>query len=321
MKGFLPPNRDIPPDLNTQLWTRPEVRIVATYLIAASTWIVVSDYLLDSAAVNHGASRVIQSVKGIGFVLATALLLFFVLRWAFAGWRLAEQRRRVVIEHSRERFRALSSHLQNLREEDRIQIAREIHDELGQLLTGIKMEVRLLENRLADRDDRTLNPCIDKLVEISELVDGTITSVQNISSGLRPSALDNQGLGTALIDEAEQFSQRSGIACSIVVEDSPDTVPPEIGIVAFRIFQEALTNVARHADARRIDSTLSVEGNVLKLMIHDDGKDSSFHPRQPEIPRLDRNDGTRGKRGRHGDIQASSANGHCGGPASAIVKP
>lgn len=272
MNGFPLPHRDSPPDLNTHLWTRPEVRIVAIYLIVASTWIMVSDHFLSSAALGHGTMASIQSVKGIGFVLATALLLFFVLRRAFAGWRLAEQRRRVVIEHSRERFRALSSHVQNLREEDRIQIAREIHDELGQLLTGIKMEVRLLENRLTDRDDQTLNPTIDKLMEISEMVDETITSVQNISSGLRPSALDNQGLGTALIDEAEQFSQRSGIACSIVVEGSPDTVTPGISIVVFRIFQEALTNVARHADARRIDSTLSVEGNVLKLMIHDDGK-------------------------------------------------
>ena len=108
----------------------------------------------------------------------------------------------MVIEQARERFRALCSHVQDLREEDRIRIAREIHDELGQLLTGIKMEVRMFENRLADREDRTLNSAIDKLVEISELVDETTAAVQNIAAGLRPSAWTTRDLATALIDEA-----------------------------------------------------------------------------------------------------------------------
>jgi signal transduction histidine kinase len=272
VKGLLTPHRNAPPAVNTEPWSRPEARIVAAYFILASAWIVGSDLLLTSSAFDNEEIAVIQSLKGLNFVITTALLLFFVLRRAYDGWRIAEERRGMVVEHARERFRTLCSHVQELREMDRIRIAREIHDELGQLLTGIKMEVRLLENQLADHDDRSLNPAIDKLVEISELVDDTIASVQNIAAGLRPSALDNQGLGTALIDEAGQFSQRSGIPCSIVVEDSPDPLPPEVSTAVFRIFQESLTNVARHANARRIDSKLSVEGNVLKLEIHDDGK-------------------------------------------------
>jgi signal transduction histidine kinase len=272
VKGFLSLHRNAPPESNTEAWSRPEARIVAGYLILASAWIVGSDLLLTSTAFDQQEIAVIQSLKGLNFVITTALLLYFVLRRAFDGWRVAEARRRLVIEHARERFRALSSHVQDLREEDRIRIAREIHDVLGQLLTGIKMEVRMLENCLADRDDRTLNPAIDKLVEIAELVDDTIASVQGIASGLRPSALDNQGLGTALLDEAGQFSQRGGIPCSILVEDIPDNLRLETSTAVFRIFQEALTNVARHADARRVDSKLSVEGNALKLAIHDDGK-------------------------------------------------
>ena len=272
MNGFLTRHRGTPPELNAEPWSRPEVRIVTAYLVLASAWIIGSDLLMSTSVFEKDEIAVIQTLKGLNFIITTALLLFFVLRQAYDGWRVAEQRRRQVIEQARERFRVLCAHVQGLREEDRIRIAREIHDELGQLLTGIKMEVRMLENRLADRDDRTLNSAIDKLVEISELVDETTVAVQNIASGLRPSALDNQGLGTALIDEAGQFTQRCGIPCAIVVENLPGTLPPEVTTAVFRIFQEAMVNIARHAVAQRIDSKLSVRDNVLTLEIHDDGK-------------------------------------------------
>ncbi|MEO5914633.1 MAG: sensor histidine kinase [Luteolibacter sp.] len=253
-------------------WSLPEVRIVVIYFVLASTWIVGSDLLLTKSVPDSSEVGVIQSLKGLNFVITTAVLLFFVLRRAYGGWRLAEKRRLVVIEQARERFRRLSAHIQTLREEDRTRIAREIHDELGQLLTGIKMELRLVETRLADREDRTLNPCIDKLVEASEMVDTTINSVQRISAGLRPSALDHLGLGAALREEAEHFSQRTSIPCAIEIDDYPETLPSEVSTAAFRIFQESLTNIARHAEARKIDSTFSVKDNILKLAIHDDGK-------------------------------------------------
>lgn len=272
MNGNLTRHRGPPPGLNGELWSRPEARIVITYLILASAWIVGSDLLLTTAVFDRDKVAIIQMLKGLNFIFTTAILLFFVLRRAYDGWRVAEENRRVVLEHAREKFRTLCSNVQDLREEDRIRIAREIHDELGQLLTGIKMEVRMLENRLADREDLTLNSAIDKLVEISELVDEATAAVQNIASGLRPSALDNQGLGTALIDEAGQFSHRCAIPCSVVFEDLPPTLPPAVNTAVFRIFQEALVNVARHAEARRIVSKLSVRDHVLTLEIHDDGK-------------------------------------------------
>lgn len=259
-------------DLDAVPWTLPEVRIVITYFVVASLWIVGSDLILTKATVEDTQAGLIQSLKGLNFVITTAVLLFFVLRRAYRGWRHAELHRLTVIELAREKFHKLSSHVQSLREDERTRIAREIHDELGQLLTGIKMELRLLENRLSKNGDRTVNHAIDKLVEISELVDDTITSVQRISAGLRPSALDNLGLGTALIDEAGQFTQRTGIPCSIVVEDLPEKLSSEVSTTTFRIFQESLTNVARHADARRIDSRVTCDKNLLRLMIHDDGK-------------------------------------------------
>lgn len=269
--------------LDATPWTLPEVRIVAVYFVVASSWIVGSDLLLTKTVFDETRASFIQSLKGLNFVITTAVLLFLVLRRAYRGWRLAERQRLAVIEIAREKFHALSSRVQSLREEDRTRISREIHDELGQLLTAIKMELRLLENRISDRDDPAMNPAIDKLVEISELVDDTICSVQRISAGLRPSSLDHLGLGTALLDEAVQFSERSGIPCAMVIADFPNTLPREITTTAFRIFQEALTNVARHAQAQRIDAHISVNDNILKLSIHDDGR--GIDPKLVEDPK------------------------------------
>jgi signal transduction histidine kinase len=252
--------------------SKPEVRIVTVYFFLASLWVVSTDLVLSRAEPHNSVTIAVHSLKGLNFVITTAVLLFLVLQRAYGGWRLAEQQRLATIVRARERYRMLSSHIEMLREEDRTRIAREIHDDLGQLLTCMKMNVRLVENQLSDRDDGTLNPAIDRLVEVSELVDLTIASVQRIATGLRPSALDNLGLPTALLDEAAQFSQRSGIACALVIGEIPEPLPPEVSTTVFRIFQEALTNVARHAEAGRIDSSLSATQNALKLTIHDDGK-------------------------------------------------
>lgn len=252
-------------------WTLPEVRIVVVYFVLASLWILFSDLLLTKAHVGEKKEGIIQSLKGLNFVITTAVLLFVVLRRSYGGWRKAEAQRTQVIEAAREKFKTLSSRLQTLREEERTNIAREIHDELGQLLTGIKMEIRLVENQIARRDDRSLNKAIDRLVEASDLVDTTIEAVQRISQGLRPSVLDHLGLGTALIEEASQFSQRTGIPCAIVIEDVPEDLPQDLATTTFRIYQESLSNIARHANAKRIDSGLTVENGILTLSVHDDG--------------------------------------------------
>lgn len=253
-------------------WPLPEFRIVAIYFICASAWIVGSDLVLTESGLSELKTSFIQSLKGLNFVLTTAILLHLVLRRAYGGWRLAEQRRLAMIERAGEKFRKLSARLQHLQEEERTRISREIHDELGQLLTSIKMEVRWVENRVTNLDDRKLNHLIDKLVEISEMVDDTIASVRRISTGLRPSALDDLGLGTALMDEAVLFRERSGIPCSIVIDPLPDRMPAEVTTTAFRIFQECLTNVARHSGARRVDASVKTDGSRLRLTVSDDGR-------------------------------------------------
>ena len=144
-------------------------------------------------------------------------------------------------------------------------------DELGQLLTGIKMELRLIENDLSNREDRSLNPVIDKLVDTAEMVDSTIGSVQRIAAGLRPSALDYLGLPCALNQEAERFAKRTGIPCAIDVKEPETAMSPEVETVVFRIFQESLTNIARHAHASKVEADCAENEGVLRLSVRDNG--------------------------------------------------
>jgi two-component system sensor histidine kinase UhpB len=181
----------------------------------------------------------------------------------------AEQR----LERSRLQLRALTARIESLRENERTQIAREIHDELGQLLTALKMDLRWMEKRLANAENNpTLNPILDKLVEAGSLIDMIIASVQKISSELRPGTLDNLGLAAALRHEAARFQERTGIACAINVSDPPPDVSRDAATAVFRIFQEALTNVARHAEASDVRCDFRVEGDQVRLRVEDNGK-------------------------------------------------
>jgi signal transduction histidine kinase len=255
-----------------QILPRPEVRIVLIYLVLASAWIIGSDVFLERVMKDEATVALLQSVKGLNFVFTTAILLYFVLRRAYGGWRRAEEQRRSVIEKARARFRDLSARIQHLREEERTRISREIHDELGQLLTGLKLELRWIEDRLAGQEDRALNPVLDKLVEAGEVVDNTIAAVQRIAADLRPSVLDDLGLGSAIREEGLRFAGRTGIACEVEPSDEAEHVPEDVATAAFRIFQESLTNVARHSGAKTVRARYEVKDGALSLAVHDDGK-------------------------------------------------
>ena len=204
-------------EADRRAWSLPETRIATLYVLLASLWIIASDFMVNAAVDGPQRLVLVNSFKGLNFVLTTGVILFFVLRRAYGGWRRSEERRVAGLRAARERYRGLSSRIQALQEAERTRISREIHDELGQLLTGIKMQLRLIENRLSDREDRSLNPAIDEMVEASAMIDQTIASVRRISSGLRPPALDVLGLVAALTEEAEQFSRRTGIECKMMI--------------------------------------------------------------------------------------------------------
>jgi two-component system sensor histidine kinase UhpB len=181
-------------------------------------------------------------------------------------------------------LRALSARLESMREEERTRIAREIHDELGQMLTGIKMDLRWIENRLSSQDaPSSLNRVVDKVVEATELVDATIASVQKIATDLRPGVLDTLGLPTAIQHEAARFQGRTGITARVDVPEPPPQVPALAATAVFRILQEALTNVARHAGGSEVTIHLREESDRLVLQVRDNGR--GLRPLELEHPK------------------------------------
>lgn len=171
------------------------------------------------------------------------------------------------LKKSEEELRALAAHLQSVREEEWTRIAREIHDELGQTLTGLKMDLTWLEKKLPR--ERAL---AKKTKSMFRLIDDTIRSVRKIASGLRPEVLDELGLAAAIGWQARDFRKRTGIRCKLSLPLEKLVLDPERSTAAFRIFQELLTNVARHAKATRIDVVMRVEDGTLVLSVEDNGK-------------------------------------------------
>jgi signal transduction histidine kinase len=183
--------------------------------------------------------------------------------------RHAEQ----ALENSRAQLRALTARLQSGREEERSTVAREIHDELGQLLTAVKINLDWLEKKLGERSsDPALNPWLDRVVESEEMVDAAITSVQRIATNLRPASLDNLGLGEALQQEAQRFQQRNGITCELQLPLDALNPPSVLAIALFRVFQEALTNVARHAEAKAVRVVVTQAADHVQLQVEDNGR-------------------------------------------------
>jgi PAS domain S-box-containing protein len=174
---------------------------------------------------------------------------------------------------SRQQLRALAGRLQSVREEEKARMARDLHDELGQLLTGLKMDLRWLERRLSDLPaSEAVNTLVDRVVAASELVDQTVASVQRIAGELRSGALDRLGLAPALRQEARRFQERTGIACEARVDEAAPEPPAEVATALYRICQEALTNVSRHARASRVVVSLAAEAAGLVLRVEDDGR-------------------------------------------------
>jgi PAS domain S-box-containing protein len=183
--------------------------------------------------------------------------------------RMAER----ALENSRRQLRALTARLQAGREEERAVVAREIHDDLGQMLTALKLNIDWLERKLGEPGSQTaLNPLLERVVESGELVENAIGSVQRIATELRPPVLDHLGLVEALQQETLRFKERSGIACEVTLPDTPVSLSKETSTAVFRVFQETLTNVLRHAQATSVGISFEASGTELVLQIEDNGK-------------------------------------------------
>lgn len=190
---------------------------------------------------------------------------------------VAENAKRADVERalrdSQKQLRALAARLETLREDERLRISREIHDELGQKLTALKLELVSAERILEEMPNTTAdNAVLERVVEASELADEILAAVQEIAAELRPGALDKLGLGMALQSEARRFEQRTRIQCEVHLPDREPPLSTELSVALFRIFQECLTNVARHAGAGKVVVVLEVKDDWVELRVQDNGQ-------------------------------------------------
>ena len=192
----------------------------------------------------------------------------------------AERRQaEMELKRSQELFRNLSTHLQEVREEERTRIARKIHDDMGQALTALKIDVSWLNKKLPNDPDSIR----EKLQSMVTLINETIETMHNVSEDLRPGILDDFGLAAAIEWQAEEFQKRTGVECRTNLPPDEFDLSKEKSTNLFRIVQESLTNIIRHANATEVEIQLSEKEGILVLEMQDNGKGISdaaiTHPR------------------------------------------
>lgn len=179
---------------------------------------------------------------------------------------------------SREEIRSLALSASNAREQEKRRVARELHDELGQALTALKIDVNWVRDNLA-AGPRAAEA---KLAAMQDLIDSTVASARRIASELRPLMLDDLGLVAACDWLAQNFRQRSGVACELVIGEGELDLPDPYATAVFRVLQESLTNATKHARATQVEVTLERSADEVVLTVRDNGV--GFAPAQPRKP-------------------------------------
>ena len=182
------------------------------------------------------------------------------------------QRSERQLRESGEQLRALAVRLQSVREEERTRLSREIHDELGQIMTGLKMDLAWIRRRVLDLGQGIPDAVAQRMGQMNGLLEDAIHTVRKIAGQLRPAILDDLGLVPAMEWQTREFSERTGIPCDLDLgmEDLPLT--REAATELFRIFQEMLTNIARHAHATHVEIRMRQVNGSLELAVSDNGR-------------------------------------------------
>jgi PAS domain S-box-containing protein len=233
-----------------------------------------SEITADLMRVGHWEGDLIKQAKDGRRVVVAG-------RWALQWGKRGESPRVLVVnsditERKRaeellilqtEQLRALAERLQWVREEDRKKVARDLHDQIGQILTAIKMDMSWIGRHLPESEVEILA----RLKESGQLINDGVKAVRAICSGLRPGVLDDLGLAAAIEWQAGEFTSRNDIACHVSVPPVDLHLDGDRATATFRIFQECLTNVIRHAQAKSVSVTLTQEDENIVLVIEDDG--------------------------------------------------
>lgn len=205
----------------------------------------------------------------LGSIVVVATVATLALFVALSSKRELSIRRKAdeELRKSHEQIRNLSAHLQSAIEKERTEVAREIHDELGQALTALKFDLYWLSKRLPN----TQNGLTEKTASMISLIDETMRAVKRIATRLRPAILDDLGLIAALEWEVEEFQKHMGIECKLTAHPENLDFDGDRSTAIYRIAQEALTNVARHSQASRVELVLMDYSDLLSLEIDDNG--------------------------------------------------
>lgn len=188
------------------------------------------------------------------------------------GEIVERQRGEDALRASERQLRDLTAYLQSVREEERKYLARELHDELGQQLTALKMDLSWLAEKSAAQNDSAQRTIAEKSKTMIAAVDGAMNATRRIVSELRPAALDELGLEAAVEWLAQDFQKRTGIVCRLETDFDERELKQDLTTTMFRIVQECLTNIVRHASATRANISLKKTGNDLLLEVEDDGR-------------------------------------------------
>jgi len=207
---------------------------------------------------------------GIIVLFALVVVIIAIVTLSQRNLIKAQKERLELLEKAKEQFRSLAGKLQEVREQERTYLAREIHDELGQLLTALHIELTIVAKELSKSGKRGAG-ATRKLKRIGTSIESAIESVGRIATELRPAVLDRLGLVAAIEWEAREFQKRTSIRTTVNVDREGITMSPEGSTAVFRILQESLTNVARHARAENVTVNFIANGRHHVLEIRDDG--------------------------------------------------
>jgi signal transduction histidine kinase len=241
---------------------------------SASTTFLVAALAVYGTSLGYGPFS--HREAGEGLVLLQVYLLALGLSGLFLAAAVAERRTAMAaLRTSREQLRALSARLETGREEERARLSREIHDELGQQLTSLKIGIKNLRRRLLESTG--CPPEIgDRFDRLWSVADEAVQAVRRIASDLRPGMLDELGLVDALQWQVRQFQERAGVNATFNSNVTKLDLSPELSTAIFRIVQESLTNVARHANASDVQVQLAQQDGLVHVEIIDNG--TGFDP-------------------------------------------
>ena len=218
--------------------------------------------------INTRQGRRVLAISLLGIVVNGMLLR----AWGVHTDVTEERAMTKALENSHQQLRLLSNHLQAVREKERTDLARELHDSLGQSLTSIKIALSIVQQDLRQNGSKPNSAIVERFAEINKQLTETISTVKAISTELRPGLLDKFGLAAAIDWQCREFSRRTGLRCEFKIPRTKLNLPAESSTALFRILQEALTNVSQHAQATEVKVFLRIGKHDVLLTITDNGK-------------------------------------------------